>query len=81
MYRFSGVIFSKGKGKVWIIDLNLFNSPYFSFIGNLGNSRKFLLGSITPECCPKANLKFNSVTIFFKTLLYSPKGYENNLGE
>ena len=63
------------------MDLNLFNSPYFSFIGNLGNSRKSLLESITPECCPKANSKFKSVTIFFKTVLYSPKGYENNLGE
>ena len=40
------------------IDLNLFNSPYFSFIGNLGSSRKSLVGSITPECCPKAKLKF-----------------------
>ena len=61
------------------MDLNLFKSPYFSFIGNLGNSRKSLLESITPECWPKANLKFRSVTIFFKTVLYSPKGYENNL--
>ena len=50
-------------------------------MGNLGNSRKFLVGSITPECCPNANSKFRSATIFFKLTLYSPKGYEKILGE
>ena len=31
---------------------------YFSFMGNLGSSNLSLLTSITPECCPKATLKF-----------------------
>ena len=64
-YLFSGVIFLYGKGNVLRIDSNLFSSPYFSFMGNLGNSKKFLDKSIIPECWPKANLKFKSVTIFF----------------
>ena len=40
-------------GNVFKIVLNLFTSPYFSFIGNLGNSNLFLVLSITPECWPK----------------------------
>ena len=37
-------------GKVCIKVLNLFISPYFSLIGNLGSSHKSLVSSITPEC-------------------------------
>ena len=33
-----------------IKNLNLLRSPYFSFIGNLGNSNLSLFISITPEC-------------------------------
>ena len=54
-------------------DSNLFKSPYFSLIGNLGNSNLSLLKSITPECCPKAYLNFNLI-YFFCSKLYSPKG-------
>ena len=61
------------KGRVFNKVLNLEISPYFSFIGNLGSSRSFFVSSITPECCPKAYLKFNSLTIFL-IHSYSPKG-------
>ena len=37
-------------GNNLIKNSNLFKSPYFSFIGNLGNSNLSLLTSITPEC-------------------------------
>ena len=50
IYLFFGVILLYGKGKVLRINLNLSNSPYFSFIGNLGSSRKSFVESITPEC-------------------------------
>ena len=35
--------------------------------------------SITPECCPKAYLKFFLIK-FFCCKEYSPKGYEKKIG-
>ena len=35
--------------------------------------------SITPECCPNANLKFFLIK-FFCCKEYSPKGYEKKIG-
>ena len=58
MFFSKEVIFYIQVENEFIIDLNLLISPYFSLIGNLGNSNLSLLISITPECCPKANLKF-----------------------
>ena len=57
MYLFSGITFLYSKGNKSILNSNLFKSPYFSLIGNLGNSYGFLLTSITPECWPKPYLK------------------------
>ena len=37
------------------IPVNLIISPYFSFIGNLGNSYLSLFKSIKPECWQNAN--------------------------
>ena len=45
-----GDIFLYFKGSVFIKVENLLISPYFSFIGNLGNSHKSFVSSITPEC-------------------------------
>jgi len=50
----SGSIFLYCSGNNLTRNSNLFKSPYFSLIGNLGNSSLSLLKSITPECCPKA---------------------------
>ncbi|SVB64052.1 uncharacterized protein METZ01_LOCUS216906 [marine metagenome] len=50
----SGSIFLYCRGNNLTKDSNLFKSPYFSLIGNLGNSNLSLLKSMTPECCPKA---------------------------
>ena len=61
-----------------IKNLNLFKSPYFSLIGNLGSSKKSFVLSITPECWPKAYLKPNDLIISLNAKLYSPKGYEKN---
>ena len=44
--------------------LNLFISPYFSCIGNLGCSKGFFVLSTTPECWPKAKTKLRFFTIF-----------------
>ena len=52
---------------------NLFRSPYFSLIGNLGSSWLSLLLSITPECWPKENSKFLEMYSFIREL-YSPNG-------
>ena len=41
---------SYSRGNEFIIELNLFNCPYFSLIGNLGSSNLSLFKSITPEC-------------------------------
>ena len=46
----SGVNFLYCIGKRLIKKLNLSKSPYFSLIGNLGNSNLSLFKSITPEC-------------------------------
>ena len=62
-----------------IKNLNLSRSPYFSLIGNLGNSWGSLLISITPECWPKAKSKFLEIKSLI-VLLYSPNGYEKKLG-
>ena len=62
------------KGRVLVIDLNLLISPYFSLMGNLGSSKKFLVSSITPECCPNAYLKPRDEIIFLNSMLYSPNG-------
>ena len=62
------------KGNVNSNFLNLSTFPYFSFIGNLGNSNKSFVSSATPECWPNAYLKFKSSTIFLNSKLYSPKG-------
>jgi len=65
------------------MDLNLFNSPYFSFIGNLGSSRKSLVISITPENRyikgnenpPKIKIKFFNNLINVKNInCYSNEG-------
>jgi hypothetical protein len=57
-YLSLGIILLYCKGKKLTKRSNLLRSPYFSFIGNLGSSYLSLFKSITPECCPKANLKF-----------------------
>ena len=69
----SGINFLYCKGWSLIKNSNLFKSPYFSLIGNLGSSYWSLLLSITPECWPKENLKFLEIYFFIK-LLYSPNG-------
>ena len=75
-YLSSGVMLSNFKGRVFIKVLNLFISPYFSLIGNLGNSNLSLVSSITPECCPKAYLNPKLFIKFLNSELYSPNGYE-----
>ena len=73
-YFSAGNIFLYFKGKVFVKVLKRFRSPYFSLIGNLGSSKRSFVSSMTPECWPKAYLKFNSLIILLNSKLYSPKG-------
>ena len=80
-YLSSGVIFLYGKGNVERIDLNLFNSPYFSLIGNLGNhshSHEYLIDWEDDKI--KYDLE-TSIKIFKQELGYSPKIFSYPFGE
>ena len=70
---FLGFKFLNCKGKSLTKKSNLFKSPYFSFIGNLGNSNLSLLKSITPECWPNAYLNIFLIYVLCSRL-YSPNG-------
>ena len=79
IYLSLGIILLYSSGDKFNKKLNLFKSPYFSLIGNLANSYLFLLISINPECWP--NAKSNLLEIYFCcSRLYSPNGYEKNIG-
>ena len=74
IYFSSGSNFLYLNGKVFNNVENLLISPYFSFMGNRGSSNKFLVSSITPECCPKAYLNPKSIIMFLSSMLNSPNG-------